>query len=114
VRQVQIVVVAGIDEPIRRTDRNPGTVRFSLNPIPVLARSLRRIGRIKMWSSRNQMLTDNDGDDVAFLSGSGATVTTVTLKRDDCDVIIIYRDDCDVFCSDWHFVLIIVHFMTLL
>jgi hypothetical protein len=24
-----------------------------------------------MWSSRNQMLTDNDGDDVAFLSGSG-------------------------------------------
>jgi hypothetical protein len=59
-----------------------------LNPIPVLARSLRRIGRIKMWSSRNQMLTDNDGDDVAFLSGSGATVTTVTLNRDDCDVII--------------------------
>lgn len=25
----------------------------------------------RMWSSRNQMLTDNDGDDVAFLSGSG-------------------------------------------
>ena len=25
----------------------------------------------KMWSSRNRMITDNDGDDVAFLSGLG-------------------------------------------
>ena len=24
-----------------------------------------------MWSSRNRMLNDTDGDDVAFLSGSG-------------------------------------------
>lgn len=25
-----------------------------------------------MWSSRNKILMDTDGDDVAFLSGSGA------------------------------------------
>ena len=27
--------------------------------------------RFKMWSSRNKILMDTDGDDVAFLSGSG-------------------------------------------
>ena len=26
----------------------------------------------EMWSSRNKILMDTDGDDVAFLSGSGA------------------------------------------
>jgi hypothetical protein len=41
-----------------------------------------------MWSSRNAMLTDNDGDDVAFLSGSGdvAFFNDVLLLSDNIEV----------------------------
>ena len=74
VRQVEIVVAAGLDQPIRRSDPKPETrlIRFNLNPIPAVSRFFRAsVCPRKMWSSRNQMLNDNDGDDVAFLSGSG-------------------------------------------
>ena len=66
VRQVQVVVSAGSEEEIGRERSGPG------NKTGFLARFFnRKVLPAKMWSSRNQMLTDNDGDDVAFLSGSG-------------------------------------------
>ena len=75
-RQVQVVVAAGggFDERIQKSDPKPKSrlIRLERDPRPDFGSTIfRRLRRLKMWSSRNQMLNDNDGDDVAFLSGSG-------------------------------------------
>ena len=82
VRQVQVVVSAGSEEEIGRATSGPG------NKTGFLARFFnRKVLPGKMWSSRNQMLTDNDGDDVAFLSGSGDVRLSIVFS------IVLFKHD---------------------
>ena len=73
-RRVVVAAGGGFDERIQKSDPKPKSrlIRFERDPRPNFGSAIfRRLRRLKMWSSRNQMLNDNDGDDVAFLSGSG-------------------------------------------
>ncbi len=85
-RQVQVVVSAGSEpqpEPELKTPKQPKKpdIRIVSRPdfFSVRFFNNRRIIGNTMWSSRNAMLTDNDGDDVAFLSGSGDARVTISV-----------------------------------